>query len=80
METASKDLKLVLNSGKYTNENGDTYIGYGFTAYRTDPLREVYSIKDLSVDKDEICDLMRLIADNDVSLTHFQDLIDDFLV
>jgi hypothetical protein len=78
MET-SNDLKLVLNSGSFTNENGETYVGYGFTAYRTDPLREIYSIRDLSVDADEIRELIRLILDNDVSVTHFQDLIEDFL-
>ncbi len=78
MET-SNDLKLVLNSGSFTNENGETYVGYGFTAYRTDPLREIYTIRDLSVDADEIRELIRLILDNDVSVTHFQDLIEDFL-
>lgn len=79
MET-SNDLKLVLNSDSFTNENGETYVGYGFTAYRTDPLREVYSIKDLSVDADEIRELIRLILDNNVSVTHFQDMIEDFLI
>ena len=73
-------LKLVMNSGHFTNENGEQYIGYGFTAYRTDPLREVFSIEDLSVDANEIRELMRLILDNDVSVTHFADLIDDFCV
>ena len=73
-------LKLVMNSGQYTNENGETYIGYGFTAYRTNPLTEVFSIDDLSVDPEEIRELIRLITDNDVSLEHFQDLIEDFCV
>lgn len=73
-------IKLVMNSAQFTNDNGDCYTGYGFTAFRTDPLREIYSIRDLSVDSNEIRELMRLILDNDVSVTHFQDLIDDFLV
>lgn len=80
MVTKSEKLKIVLNSGHFTNENGDSYIGYGFTAYRTDPLREVFSIEDLSVDANEIRELIRLILDNDVSAAHFQDLIEDFCV
>ena len=39
----------------------------------------VSQIRDLSVDADEIRELIRLILDNDVSVTHFQDLIEDFL-
>ena len=74
------NLKLELNSGRFTNEDGDSYIGYGFTAYRTNPLRKVFSIEDLSVDENEIRALMRLIAENDVSEKHFPDLIDDFCV
>lgn len=80
MDKAGTELKLVLNENEYTNEDGETYVGYGFTAYRTDPLREVFSIEDLSVDADEIRKLMRLILDNDVSIIHFQDVIDDFLI
>ena len=76
----SDKLKLVLNSARYTNENGDSYVGYGFTAFRTDPMREVFSIEDLSVDANEVQALMRMILDNDVDETHFQDLIDDFCV
>lgn len=72
-------LKIVMNSKEVTNENGDTYIGYGFTAYRTNPLTEVFAIEDLSVDPKEIRKLIDLILDNDVSVTHFQDLIEDFL-
>ena len=44
MESEAKELRLVLNTGEYTNENGDTYIGYGFTAYRTDSRREIYKV------------------------------------
>lgn len=73
-------LKLVLNSGEFTNENGETYIGYGFTAYRTQPVSEVFSIEDLSVDAQEVLNLIQLISDNDVSIEHFQDLIEDFCV
>ena len=80
MDKAGTELKLVLNENEYTNEDGETYVGYGFTAYRTDPLREVFSIEDLSVDADEIRKLMRLILDNDVSIIHIQDVIDDFLI
>ena len=79
METEFGRMKLVLNENTFTNENGETYTGYGFTAYLDDPPREVYSIKDLSVDADEIRELMRLILDNDVSIMHFPDLIEDFL-
>lgn len=80
MDADSGKLKLVMNSGRFINENGDSYIGYGFTAYQNDPLREVYSIEDLSVDANEIKELIRLILDNDVSTTHFQDVIEDFCV
>ena len=80
MESEAKELRLVLNTGEYTNENGDTYIGYGFTAYRTDSRREIYKVEDLSVDADEICSLIHLIEDNNVSAVHFQDMIDDFCV
>lgn len=80
MAADSKKLKLVLNSGKYTTEDGDTYTGYGFTAFTSDPPREIFSIEDLSVHEDEVRILMRSILDYDVSVTHFQDLIDDFFV
>lgn len=80
MDKDSNELKLVLNENRYTTEDGDTYIGYGFTAYLTDPLHEVFSIEDLSVDADEVRKLMRMILDNDVSVIHFQDVIDDFLI
>lgn len=80
MTTQKNNFKLVLNAGHFTTEDGDSYIGYGFTAYRTDPLQEIYSIEDLSTDRTEIENLIRLILDNDVSVTHFQDLIDDFCI
>ena len=79
MVAESNKLKLVLNSSRYTNEDGETYVGYGFTAYLSDPLREVYSVEDLSVSEEDVRNLMRLILDNDVSPAHFQDLIEDFL-
>lgn len=80
LQTKTEKIKLVLDSDRYCNENGETYIGYGFTAYRTHPLREVYSIRDLSTDADEVRDLMQRIVDFDVSLVHFQDLVEDFCV
>ena len=76
----SEKLMLILNSDCLENEDGEQYMGYGFTAFRTDPLREIFSVRDLSVNKNEIQELIRLILDNDVSPAHFQDLIDDFLV
>ena len=73
-------LKLVINTKEIIDEDGQSYTGYGFTAYRTDPLTEVFSIEDLSADPKEIKELIRLIQDNDVSVAHFQDMIEDFLV
>ena len=80
MVAENHTLKLVMNSKEVCNEDGETYIGYGFTAYRTNPLTEIFSIEDLSVDPDEIRNLIGLIVDNDVSVAHFQELIEDFCV
>ena len=72
--------RLELQSGVFVNENEETYIGYGFTAYSPPPERILFAVDDLSVDKNEVLELMRLIVDNDVSLAHFEDMIDDFCV
>lgn len=80
MAVKTSRLKLTLTSGRFTNENGETYIGYGFTAYRNDPPREVFRIEDLSVDADKVRELMRLILDNNVDEKHLPDLIEDFCV
>lgn len=80
MCTKTEKIKLILNADRIKNENGETYIGYGFTAYCTEPFHKVFSIRDLSVDAAEVLDLMQMILDNDVSVAHFQDLIDDFCV
>lgn len=80
MSDDSEKLMLILNSDCLENEDGEQYMGYGFTAFRTDPPREIFSVRDLSADEYEVRELIRLILDNDVSPAHFQDLIDDFLV
>lgn len=74
---SSGSITLVLNNVDITNENGDNYTGYGFTAYRRLD-EEVFKIEDLSPDRKEVEDLIALIIDNDISVTHFEDLIQDF--
>ncbi len=76
MET--KTMKLELKITDVTNENGESYIGYGFGAYRKTDNEEVFCIEDLSPVKEDVENLIKLIADNDVSHLHFEDLIDDF--
>ena len=73
-------IRIVLNVGTFTNENDETYVGYGFTAYRGDSNEVLFSIDDLSVDANEVQKLIDLIVDNDVSPAHFEDLIEDFCV
>ena len=80
MEAQFQPIRLILNAGQFTNENDETYIGYGFTAYRGTPEQELFSIEDLSVDPAEVQELIDLILDNDVSPAHFEDLIEDFCV
>jgi len=75
---SEKCIKLVLNEREVTNENGCSYIGYGFTAYRESDDAEVFKIEDLSVERGEVEKLITLIVDNDVSVTHFEELIEDF--
>ena len=80
MLAEKQKLKIVMNTKQVVNEDGEAYTGYGFTAYRVNPLTEIFSIEDLSADPNEIKQLIEMIQDNDVSVTHFQDLIEDFLV
>lgn len=80
MYTKTEKIQLVLHADRFENEDGDTYVGYGFNAYHADTHQEVFSIRDLSVDADEVLELMQTILDNDVSVSHFQDMIDDFCV
>lgn len=74
---SSGPITLVLNNVDVTNENGENYTGYGFTAYRKED-EEIFKIEDLSPDKNEVEELINLIIDNDISVTHFEDLIQDF--
>ncbi len=76
MET--KTMTLVLKTTDVTNENGESYTGYGFGAYRKTDNEEVFCIEDLSPVKEDVENLIKLIADNDVSHLHFEDIIDDF--
>ena len=48
--------------------------GYGFTAYRKSDDAEVFRIDDLSVERGEVENLITMIVDNDVSVTHFEEV------
>ena len=76
---SNNTITLKLNIADITNENGESYIGYGFTAYRTSDDEEIFKIEDLSADKSEVENLISLIIDNDISVSHFENIIDDFL-
>ena len=75
---SEKSIKLKLNEREVTNEDGCSYTGYGFTAYRKSDDAEVFRIDDLSVERGEVENLITMIVDNDVSVTHFEEVIEDF--
>ena len=80
MDTQLLPIRVERIADTYTNENDETYTGYGFTVYRRDSEEILFSISDLSVDPNEVQELIDLILENDVAPEHFEDLIEDFCV
>ena len=77
METETIVLELL--EGEYADEDGNTYSGYGFAAYRQTENVPFYAAEDLSSDREAVEGLIRLLRDEDVSPVHYADVVEDFL-
>ncbi len=61
-----------LTQSSVAAENGTSHETYGISKGNT-------VIKDISLDKQEICDLVELLNKLDVSEVHARDVVEDFL-
>ncbi len=57
-----------------TGINTDGASSYGIIAYRLNPTQEVFRIDGISTDRSKVVSLIKMLADNNVSASHFKEL------
>ncbi len=74
-------MKYIITESDVINEDGEMYRGYGFCAFEDgcESSMPVYRVDDLSVDRDDVIKLVKLLSENDVHPVHLPEIVDDFL-
>ena len=70
---------IILRSGRYTDEEGETHTGYGFAVFADPDKPAIFTADDLSTEREAVEALIRTIRDADVAPVHYADVVDDFL-
>ena len=71
------DCKYILIRDTYSDDNGN-HTGYGIVAVDHES-KIVSAATDLSCNKDEVARLVQMCNELELSLVHFQDVVEDFL-
>jgi len=72
-------IRLQLTSQQTTNDSGEAYISYGFTAHDEEANELLFSVDDLSGSENDVTRLIERIRSNDVCPCHYMDVVADFL-
>ncbi len=78
-EQQNMNQSITLLTDSYTDEDGETHIGYGFAVCSAPGAPPFFSAEDLSTDRAAVESLIRTIRSADVSPVHYMDIVEDFL-
>lgn len=80
MQSVEKDKTTYrMQSGNYKSEEGGTYTGYGVDCLGLDGT-VLCRAEDLSTDHGCVHELAELLNEHGAEVTHFYEIVDDFLV
>ena len=71
------DCKYILVRDTYSDDNG-SHVGFGIIAVDRE-LNTISAALDLSCDESKVADLVCKCNELELSLVHFQDVVEDFL-